>query len=107
MKHVTYSDKSLLIGDEAADVLIEYAALLGREGGADTVDLRAISSAGDETTATFLLNAGSVLMVETATTKVEEPDNNGAILEMHARMLLITSPPSVLPYLEHENQEIE
>ena len=29
MKHVTYAEKSLLVGSGAADLLIEYAALIG------------------------------------------------------------------------------
>lgn len=28
MKHLTYAEKSLLVGDEMADVLLEYAARL-------------------------------------------------------------------------------
>lgn len=31
MQYVTYADKSLLVGDDAAETLIRYAAALGRK----------------------------------------------------------------------------
>ena len=40
MKHVTFGDKSLLMGDSAADTLMEYARMLAQSGGADSVTLR-------------------------------------------------------------------
>ena len=46
MKHVTYSDKSLLVGDIAADLLMRYAAALANTNGADTVDIRGSARMG-------------------------------------------------------------
>ena len=37
MKHLTFADKSLLIGDDAADALLEYAAILAGQAKADNV----------------------------------------------------------------------
>lgn len=100
MKHVTYSNKSLLFGDEAADVLMEYAALLAHLGDADKVDVRAITSEGAETVATFLLDPGANLMAESATVQVEEPDNAEAIAYMRSRIELLTNPPAATPDTE-------
>ena len=96
MKHVTFAEKSLLIGDEAATVLLEYAAALAAANSADTVDLAAISSDGDDVVASFLLNAGSPLMAESSTTNVSEPDNAEAIRYMQERLRLLQHPPYVV-----------
>jgi hypothetical protein len=96
MHHVTFADKSLLIGDEAAHILLEYAAALASKDTADTVTLKAIGADGDDVSAVFLLNQGSPLMAESATTTVAEPDNSDAIEYMRLRMQLLLSPPNVL-----------
>src|ERR1700712_4210183 len=76
MKHVTYSEKSMLVGNEAADLLLEYAAAVSKIHTADTVNINALGSDGNNVEATFLLGEGAPLMAETATTDVEEPDNS-------------------------------
>jgi hypothetical protein len=86
MRHVTYSDKSLLVGNAAADLLIEYAAVLGRHAGSDVVTLNAIGSDGNEVEASFLLNPSTMLMVETASTAASEPDNRSAVGYLRGRI---------------------
>ncbi|QEE61037.1 hypothetical protein FVA74_05195 [Salinibacterium sp. dk2585] len=97
MKHVTYSEKSLLMGDEAADVLMEYSALLGQYGTADTVTLRCFGADADEVDATFVLNQGSALMAETTHTSMAEPDNTEAVRVMRAKMKRLGTPSLVSP----------
>lgn len=97
MKHITYSEKSLLVGDEAADVLLEYSALLARHDSADTVTLHAFGADADEVDATFVLNQGTVLMAETTHTRMPEPDNSEAVMHMREKMLRLTSPAPVSP----------
>jgi hypothetical protein len=79
MKHITFGDKSLLVGDAAADALLKYAAYLASEARGDTVEMHAISSDGDEVTASFLLGPGVTMMAETTHTKLPEPDNTEAL----------------------------
>jgi hypothetical protein len=79
MKHITFGDKSLLIGDEIADALLHYAAFLATEARGDTVEIHAISSDGDEVTASFLLGPGVTMMAETTHTQLPEPDNSEAM----------------------------
>jgi hypothetical protein len=86
MKHVTYAQKSLLFGDEAADLLLEYAATLADSNSADTVQIRAFGVDGDEVLATFLLSDGIDLMAESTHSPLPEPDNAEAIEHMRARM---------------------
>ncbi len=92
MKHVTFAEKSLLVGDEVADLLMEYAALVAASGQADTVDVRAFGSDGQEVVATLLLDQGVPIMAETSHTSMVEPDNAEALEYMRGRMALITSP---------------
>ena len=86
VKHITYADKSLLIGDETADTLIKYAAVLTQNGTADSVEAKAISSDGDNVIATFLLGPGAPLMAETAHTALPEPDNTEVTAYMQDRI---------------------
>jgi hypothetical protein len=97
MKHITYAEKSLLVGDEAADVLLKYAAVLGQHNTADRVVLRALGSDGDDVDATFLLGQGAPLMAETSTTQIPEPDNTAAINLMHAAMARLTTTYDIQP----------
>jgi len=93
MKHLTYAEKSLLVGDTTADLLLEYAAALGTAGQADTVDVHAMSSDGDDVTATFLLGEGAPFMAETSTTKIPEPENTEAEAYLRDKIQLLTHPP--------------
>lgn len=88
--HVTYSDKSLVLGDEIAALLVEYAAALGRDGSADSVTVHAIGADGGEVEATFLLNGGIALMAETTNTTVPEPDNDHVVAEVREKLAALT-----------------
>jgi hypothetical protein len=41
MMHLTFADKSLLVGDVVAELLVEYVAVLSQAGQADDVSLTA------------------------------------------------------------------
>jgi hypothetical protein len=97
MKHVTYADKSLLVGDEAADTITEYSALLAKHGSADTVTLSAFGADGDDVEATFVLDQGTVLMAESTHSSIPEPDNAEAVREMREKMMRLSSPAPVTP----------
>ena len=86
MKHLTYADKGLLVGDEIADLLLQYSARLASSGVADTIDVHAFSSDGDEVTATFLLGEGAPLMAETTRSGLPEPDNSEAVQQITERI---------------------
>ena len=97
MKRLTYADKSLLVDDETADLIVKYAVALGAAGSADSVDLRGFGADGDEVVGSFVLNAGTVLMAETVHTSMTDPDNSEAIEYMRARLARLQSPPTVQP----------
>jgi len=82
------------MGDEAADTLLEYARMIADTTGADSVTLSAISPDGNTVDASFLLNANTVLMVESTNSDVEPPDNADAVAEMRDRINAISRPPT-------------
>ena len=86
MQHITYADKSILMGDAAAKTALEYAAELAHSGDADDVQFRAISSDGDNVEAILLLGGGSPIMAESAHTQLPEPDNTAALEYMKGRL---------------------
>ena len=93
MQHLTVESKDLLVGDEVAEVLTEYAAHVADQGIGDRVRLNAISSDGDEVIATIVLSTGTTLLTETSHNSLPEPDNAEVIDYMRRRIALITNPP--------------
>ncbi|KAF2413169.1 hypothetical protein B1729_11505 [Microbacterium sp. B35-04] len=106
MKHVSFADKSLFMGDDAADTLLEYARLVADNERADTVTLRSISTDGNTVEASFLLDASTILMVETTNSEIDAPDNSEAVQDMKERIDAITRPVSVdsqePPYVDYD-----
>jgi hypothetical protein len=96
MKNVTYAAKSLLMGDEAADLLVEYSALLADQRRADAVDALAYSGEGDAVTVKLLLGEGTPLMTESMSSSLPEPDNGAAVEYMREQMRL-RAPVVALP----------
>jgi hypothetical protein len=86
VKHVTIADKSLLVGDEVADVLVQYATLLGKMNSADNVIVRSIGIDGEMVEANYLLNSGTVMMAESTRSTLPEPDNAEALSYMQDRI---------------------
>ena len=87
MKHLSFSDKTVFVGDAAASALLAYAARLADSGRADTVDLNVIGPDGHLVVATFLLDPGASLMAEDADDAAfDEPDNSEAIAVMEKAM---------------------
>jgi hypothetical protein len=107
MKHVTYAQKSLLVGDEAADTLTAYSALLARHHSGDTVTLAAYDADGDDVQATFVLDQGTNLMAESTHSSIPEPDNADAVRDMQKKMTALASPPLAQPMVVHVPDTLE
>jgi hypothetical protein len=109
MKHVTYGEKSLLIGDDAADLVMEYASALANEGASDIVRLNAFGADGDEVVATLLLGQGAPLMAETSTTSLTGLDNTEAVEYMRDKLEQLADPhnaqPTQAPELRHTDED--
>lgn len=97
MKRVTYSEKSMILGDEAAETLLEYARVLATTVSADTVEVAALDHDGDAVMVTFLLGPATIMMAETTRSARAEPDNAEPIAYMRRRIEFITNPPNSQP----------
>ena len=97
MKHLTYADQSVLIGDQAADTLIRFSAVLAEKGHADAVSLNAIGNEGDSIVASFVLGSGTNLMSATTNSTIPEPDNGEGVEAMEQKMQILLSPPPAQP----------
>lgn len=93
MKHVVYAEKSLLLGDDVVELMMEYAVLLARQSSADSVDVEALGTDGAEVTATFLIGPATIMVAETARTAFPEPDNDTAEAYLKEKIGLIKTPP--------------
>jgi hypothetical protein len=107
MKHVTYGDKTLFMGDDAADALTAYAAALADHQRADTVTLNAIGPDGHSVEATFVLDQGSTLMTETADDNFVTPDNGEALRYMKERTAALTDPPEIVGMSQSEADALD
>jgi hypothetical protein len=105
MKHVTFGEKSLLMDDETADWLIEYATALGVAGSSDHVTVSAVGADGNEVVATFLLNGGTELMAESSTSEMQPPANEEAVRYMQERTSALRNPPPAQPEEEAPGQD--
>jgi hypothetical protein len=105
MMHVTFADKSLLMGDDAAEILLEYATALAASGQADQVMLRAIGGDGNEVEVHMLLNAGTIIASESTNSTTNAPDNRDNVTDIRRRLGRLTAGigPGAFPYsADHE-----
>jgi hypothetical protein len=86
MMHLTFADKNLLLGTEAAELIVEYAAALARQHTADTVRVNAYGADGDKVEALLLLDEGAPLMVETSHSDLPDPENDDVVDYIRERM---------------------
>jgi hypothetical protein len=95
MMHVTFADKSLLIGDEIAELLLEYATAIADRGRADQVTIRAIGSDGNEVDVHLLLDSGTIIAAESTNSTANPPDNRDNIEDIRRRIDRLVTPPSL------------
>lgn len=105
VKHLIFANKSLLLDDDSADLLAEYAAALGDNDSADSVEVRALGPDGNEVDVTFVLNSRSELVVESTNTSVEPPRNSAAVEYMRSALERLVSPNEVKPYADVDSRE--
>lgn len=97
MKLINYADADWLVGDEAADLLLQYSILMAREGSADAVEVKVLTAEGTEQAVSFLLGPATMMTARSVDSDLPEPENSVAIEDVRRRMDAITSPPPVLP----------
>ncbi len=97
MKRIIYDGNTWLVGDEAAEVLVEYAVLLAKEESADSVDVAAYDRSGQPQNITLLIGPATMMTIESSSSLLEPPDNADPVARVRERMRQVTSPPRALP----------
>jgi hypothetical protein len=103
--HLTYADKSLLVGDDVAKALIEYAAALATARVGDSVTVKAFGLDGEAVEAVLLLDTGAPIMAESTKSDLTEPDNTDVYAYMREKTLDLT-PPRPAPTQDPQDLEV-
>ncbi|WIB77973.1 hypothetical protein DEJ28_02425 [Curtobacterium sp. MCPF17_002] len=75
MKYIHYNGTTILTGDEIADAVAEYAAVLGANGRTDTVHVPTADAHGQLIRATLLIGPASQIVLEPAPEDELEPES--------------------------------
>jgi hypothetical protein len=86
MKRINYGAVSYLVGDEVADTIVRYTAMLAAEGDADAVEVNVLGPDGNPEMATFALGPGILMTAETTRSELEPPGNEDATAYMQERL---------------------
>jgi hypothetical protein len=76
VKYIHYDGTEIMTGDEIADALLDYAAILGANGRTDTVAIPAVADDGSVTRTTVLIGPASELTLSAAPDDELEPEDH-------------------------------
>lgn len=105
VKRIIYAETSWLIGDAAADTVLEYAVELARHDSAAAIDLVVLDAAGAEQTVRFLIGPSTMMMAESTGSAFPEPDNSVAVADMRERVEAMVHPPNAAASRERESMD--
>jgi hypothetical protein len=95
-------DKDMLVGDELADALTEYAAIVARIGSGDRVKINAFSAIGESTEVTVVFTAATAIVAESVHSQLPELDNEEVTASLRRRSSAIMDPPNALDESDDE-----
>ena len=85
MKRVHYVDGSVIVSDEIALALLEYAQVLALNEKSDVVSVPVVGESGNTGLAQFLIGPASQLLSTPVAHDGPEPDSAAAVLELRTR----------------------
>ncbi|MGN6127381.1 MAG: hypothetical protein ACTHON_12490 [Humibacter sp.] len=97
MKQLVVAGAGFLLGDDAADTVVDYATVLTRLSSADAIELRARTVDGRDTTVYFVLNSATSVLALSVADDGSEPDNRAPVSYM--RQAIERIDPSTESYL--------
>lgn len=97
MKQLTYDGGTWLLGDDAADALLNYAVALGRRAAADSIELSVIDPDGHPERLTLLIGPATMMSAGTSRSQADEPDNREVVEEMRKRSRAAAPPAPARP----------
>jgi len=86
MKNIVYGESTWLIGDAAADALLDYAVFMAQTGSADHVDAVVLGPDGDEVVTSMVLGPATMITAQTMSSAFEEPDNSALMEYVRVRL---------------------
>jgi hypothetical protein len=84
VKELVYAGRTVLVGDEAADAVVDYTTVLARMRSADSVELEALTEDGRPVRVYCVLGTVAPVMAQTAVGDEAEPDNASQVDYMRA-----------------------
>ena len=96
MKNLVYGESSWLVGDEAADAVLEYAVLMAKHGTADTLDVAVLGPDGNAETTTLVLGPSTMIQAQTTRSELVEPDNSALLAHVGERLHAAAQPAQPL-----------
>jgi hypothetical protein len=106
MKHLYYGESGFLVGDEVADVLVDYTVMMAKKDTADSVTVVVLGPDGNTEESRFVIGPATMLTAETTRSELEEPDNSKVIEYMRARMEELSSPRLGMPLPEGSMDQV-
>jgi len=86
MKNIVYGESTWLIGDAAADALLDYAVLMAQTGSADNVEAVVLGPDGNRETASLVLGPATMITAQTTRSELDEPDNSALMEYLRVRL---------------------
>ena len=97
MKLLNYGDTEWLVGDEAAELLMDYSVLMARVNNADSVNVTMLDNHGTPQNLNILIGPATMMTSRETETEFPEPENASAVTEMRGKIAAIEDPPPVQP----------
>jgi len=97
VQHLIYGYTSVLVGDAAADVILEYAVALNQSRLSDLVTVPTTDHSGYVSTVRLLLAPGIPLMAEPAPDDDLEHEHRGFVAELRTRIVAVLTASTVPP----------
>ena len=107
MKNLVYGESSWLIGDSAADAILEYAVLMAKNASADTVDVVVLGPDGNRETTTLVLGPATMIQAQTTRSQLAEPDNAALLDYLGSRLHSAAQPAQPLDTVPETGEHYE
>ena len=103
MKLINYGDAAWLLGDEAAELLMDYSVMMARVNNADSVNVTMLDAEGSAQNLNILIGPATMMTSRETDSTYPEPENAATVAEVRAKIAAIESPPSVQPTHQQES----
>jgi len=97
MKLLNYGDTEWLVGDEAAELLMNYSVLMARASTADSINVTMLDSHGEPQNLNILIGPATMMTSRETESAFDEPTNDAAVAEVRGKISAIEDPPPVQP----------